>query len=63
MSGLRARRLAARRAERRRTARRGAMVAAASVVVAVGTVTGMLTALGDDDGRAADEAQIGRAHV
>ncbi|MET9825072.1 glycoside hydrolase family 6 protein [Streptomyces sp. NPDC006349] len=35
------------------------MVAAASVVVAVGTVTGMLTALGDDDGRAADEARPG----
>ncbi|GAA2584493.1 MULTISPECIES: glycoside hydrolase family 6 protein [Streptomyces] len=35
------------------------MVAAASVVVAVGTVTGMLTALGDDEGRAADEARPG----
>lgn len=33
------------------------MVAAASVVVAVGTVTGMLTALGDDDGGGADEAR------
>ncbi|WP_217165627.1 glycoside hydrolase family 6 protein [Streptomyces sp. AC512_CC834] len=33
------------------------MVAAASVVVAVGTATGMLTALGDDGGRGADEAR------
>ncbi len=55
MSGLRAQRLAARRAERRRTARRGAMVAAASVVVAVGTATGMLSAL--DDRHASDEAK------
>lgn len=45
VSGLRARRLAARRAERRRVARRAAMVAAASVVVAVGAVTGMMSAL------------------
>ncbi|GGM13147.1 glucanase [Streptomyces fumigatiscleroticus] len=55
MSGSRARRLAARRAERRRAARRGAMVAAASVVVAVGSATGMLSAL--DDGRGPDEAR------
>ncbi|KAF2781307.1 endoglucanase [Streptomyces sp. OM5714] len=57
MSGLRARRLAARRAERRRAAGRGAMVAAASVVVAVGTVTGMLTASGDEDGDGAGTAR------
>ena len=55
MSGSRAQRLSARRAERRRAARRGAMVAAASVVVAVGTVTGMMSAVGD--GRGADEAR------
>lgn len=55
MSGSRARRLSARRAERRRAARRGAMVAVASVVVAVGTVTGTMSALGD--GRGADEAR------
>ncbi|MGC0404836.1 endoglucanase [Streptomyces sp. SAI-126] len=50
MSGLRAQRLAARRAARRRALGRGAMVAAASVVVAVGTATGMHSALGDRDG-------------
>ncbi|MFE9058562.1 glycoside hydrolase family 6 protein [Streptomyces mutabilis] len=33
------------------------MVAAASVVVAVGTATGMLTAFGDDDGGGKDEAR------
>jgi endoglucanase len=55
VSGLRAQRLAARRAERRRTARRGAMVAAASVVVAVGTATGMMSAL--DDRRGSDQAR------
>ncbi|WP_434028155.1 glycoside hydrolase family 6 protein [Streptomyces graminofaciens] len=55
MSGLRAQRLAARRAERRRAARRHAMVAAASVVAAVGTVTGMVTALDGD--RGSDEAR------
>lgn len=53
MSGLRAQRLAARRAERRRAARRSAMVTAASVVVALGTATGLLSALegerGDSD--------------
>ena len=55
VSGLRARRLAARRAERRRAARRGAMVAVASAVVAVGTATGMLSAL--DGRRGSDEAR------
>lgn len=55
MSGLRAQRLAARRAARGRAARRGAMVAAASVVVAVGTVTGMVSAL--DDGGPSDDAK------
>lgn len=55
MSGLRARRLAERRAERRRAARRNGMVAAASVVVAVGAATGMVSALGD--GRGVDEAR------
>ena len=48
MSGLRAQRLAARRAERRRAARRSAMVAAASVVVAVGSVTGVMSALAEE---------------
>ncbi|MEV7992782.1 hypothetical protein AB0O67_12935 [Streptomyces sp. NPDC086077] len=58
MSGSRVRRLAARRAERRRAARRNAMVAAASVVVALGALTGVLTALdpagdrGEDSDRA-----------
>ena len=55
MSGLRARRLAERRAECRRAARRNGMVAVASVVVAVGTATGMVSALGE--GRGADEAR------
>jgi len=55
VSGLRARRLAERRAECRRAARRNGMVAAASVVVAVGTATGMVSALGE--GRGADEAR------
>ncbi|MDQ0954007.1 hypothetical protein QFZ24_007930 [Streptomyces phaeochromogenes] len=55
MSGQRAHRLAARRAERRRAARRGAMVAVASAVVVVGTVTGMMSAF--DDGRGSDEAR------
>lgn len=55
MSGLRAQRLAARRAERRRAARRGAMVAAASVVAAVGTITGLVSALDED--RGSDEAR------
>lgn len=55
MSGSRARRLSARRAELRRAARRGTMVAAASVVVAVGTVTGMMSAVGDGGG--SDEAR------
>lgn len=55
MSGLRAQRLAARRAERRRAARRGAMVAAASVVVAVGSATGMMSAL--DGNRPSDDAK------
>ncbi|MBB4900555.1 endoglucanase [Streptomyces griseostramineus] len=50
MSGSRAQRLAARRAQRRGAARRGTMVAAASVVVAVGSVTGMMAAAGDGDG-------------
>ncbi|GAA5034907.1 glycoside hydrolase family 6 protein [Streptomyces siamensis] len=54
VSGLRAQRLAARRVERRRTARRGAMVVAASVVVAVGGATGVLSAL--DGHRPSDEA-------
>ncbi|PPS84628.1 Endoglucanase E-2 [Streptomyces sp. MH60] len=49
MSGRRARRRTARRSVRGRAAGRGAMVAAASVVVAVGTVAGMLTALGGED--------------
>ncbi|MDH6571776.1 endoglucanase [Streptomyces sp. SAI-117] len=57
MSGLRAQRLAARRAARRRAVGRGAMVAVASVVVALGTATGLLSALGDRDG--SDEAQPG----
>lgn len=56
VSGLRAHRLAARRAERRRAARRSVMVAAASVVVAVGTATGLLSAL-DTGGGGADEAR------
>lgn len=57
MSGLRAQRLAARRAARRRAVGRTAMVAAASLVVAVGTATGMLSAL---DGRhGSDEARTG----
>lgn len=55
MSGLRARRLAARRAERRRVARRAAMVAAASVVMAVGAVTGTMSAL--DRERPSDDAR------
>lgn len=48
MSGSRGRR-------RRRTARRSVLVVAASVVVAVGTVTGMIKAL--DDGRGANAAR------
>lgn len=56
MSGSRAQRLAARRAERRRAARRSVMVAAASLVVAVGTAAGLLSAL-DTRGGAADEAR------
>lgn len=55
MPGSRAQRLSARRTERRRAARRGTMVAAASVVVAVGTATGMISAVGD--GRGTDEAR------
>ena len=55
MSGSRARRVSARKAEGRRAVRRGAMVAAASVVVAVGTVTGMLSAAGEGGGP--DEAR------
>jgi endoglucanase len=55
VSGLRAQRLAARRAERRRANRRSAMVAAASFVVAVGTATGMISALAD--GHASDAAR------
>ncbi len=55
MSGSRARRVSARKAEGRRAVRRGAMVAAASVVVAVGTVTGMLSAAGGGGGP--DEAR------
>jgi len=55
VSGLRAQRLAARRAERRRAHRRGAMAAAAWVVVAVGTATGMMSAF--DDGRGAQQAK------
>jgi endoglucanase len=55
VSGLRARRLGARRAARRRALCRAATVAAASVVVAVGTATGMLSALADRDG--SDEAR------
>jgi len=55
MSGLRARRLAERRAARRRAVRRNAMAAVASVVVAVGAVTGMVSAL--DDRPAVDEAR------
>ncbi|MGX1129239.1 hypothetical protein RKD49_001429 [Streptomyces glaucescens] len=47
MSGLRARRLAERRAARRRAVRRNAMVVAASVVVAVGAVTGLRSAFDD----------------
>ncbi|MZD54258.1 endoglucanase, partial [Streptomyces sp. SID5606] len=47
MSGHRARRRTARRAGRGRAAR-GVMAAAASVVVAVGAATGMLTSFGDD---------------
>lgn len=50
MSGLRAQRLAARRAERRRAARRSVMVTAASVVVALGTATGLLSALEGERG-------------
>jgi len=57
VSGSRAHRLAERRAERRRAARRNGMVAAASVVVAVGTATGMVSALGD--GRGSNEARPG----
>jgi endoglucanase len=52
VSGLRTRRLAARRAARHRAARRGLMVAVAAVVTAAGTVAGTLSALsapGDDD--------------
>ncbi len=55
MSGLRAQRLAARRAARRRAVGRGVAVAAASLVVAVGTATGVLSALDDGDG--SDEAR------
>ena len=55
MSGLRARRPAVHRAERGRTARRGVVVAAASVVVAIGSAVGMLTAV--DDRRGSDEAK------
>lgn len=54
MPGSRAQRLAARRAERRRVALRGVMAVAASVVVAVGAVTGMVSALDDRGG--SDEA-------
>ncbi|WP_436846458.1 glycoside hydrolase family 6 protein [Streptomyces griseorubiginosus] len=50
MSGLRAQRLAARRAARRRAVGRGVLVAVASAVVAVGTATGMLSALDGRDG-------------
>ncbi|MGY0022546.1 glycoside hydrolase family 6 protein [Streptomyces sp. YJ-C3] len=59
MSGLRARRLAERRAARRRAAGRrgrGAMVAAASAVVAVGTVTGLVSAF-DSAPDGGDEAR------
>jgi hypothetical protein len=58
VSGLRAQRLATRRAERRRAARRSVMVAAASVVVAVGTATGLLSAF-HTGGDGADEARPG----
>ncbi len=61
VSGLRARRLAARRAERRRAVRRGAMVAVASVVTAVGTATGVLSAL--DAGRGSDRARPEITHT
>lgn len=55
MAGSRAHRLAGRRAERGRAARRGGMVAAASVVVAMATATGMISALDDRPG--SDEAR------
>ncbi|MGC0342246.1 endoglucanase [Streptomyces sp. SLBN-8D4] len=57
MAGSRAQRLAARRAARRRATGRGVMVAAASLVVAVGTTTGMLSA--HDDRHGSDEARPG----
>ncbi|WP_443080787.1 glycoside hydrolase family 6 protein [Streptomyces sp. PTD9-10] len=65
MSGLRTRRLAARRARRRRARRRAAMVAVASVVTLVGTVTGMISALDHDrgSGRARPEVAHTRSAV
>ncbi|MGA5422039.1 glycoside hydrolase family 6 protein [Streptomyces lavendulocolor] len=60
MSGVRAQRRTerGRRAERRRTARRHAMAAAASVVVAVGTVSGLLTAGGGDEDTAGPRPEV-----
>jgi len=55
VSGLRAQRLAARRSAHRRAMGRAVMVAVASTVVAVGTATGMLSAL--DDRHDSDEAR------
>ncbi|MGW8953649.1 glycoside hydrolase family 6 protein [Streptomyces sp. NPDC055709] len=49
MSGVRTRRRAE-RGERRRAVRRGVMAAAASAVVVVGTVTGLVSASGGEDG-------------
>lgn len=51
MSGNRARHRVERRAERGRAARHGVMVAAASVVAAVGTVAGMVSALEEGGGK------------
>ncbi|MFJ5778000.1 glycoside hydrolase family 6 protein [Streptomyces sp. NPDC093094] len=51
--------MATRRADRKRAARRNTVAAAASVVVAVGTVTGLLSAV--DDRRGLDEARPAEA--